>query len=89
MTRHAAHWSLVGFVGLLLYMNTGCTRSIELKPASVHSQSADTHLLANDERVPLVMDSFHLSRNGAPQNPRLKPNGGFSIGYRRLTSFRP
>jgi hypothetical protein len=69
MTRHAAHWSLVGFVGLLLYMNTGCTRSIELKPASVHSQSADTHLLANDERVPLVMDSFHLSRNGAPQNP--------------------
>lgn len=69
MTRHATHWSLVGFVGLLLYMNTGCTRSIELKPASVHSQSADTHLLANDERVPLVMDSFHLSRNGAPQNP--------------------
>ncbi|CUS34997.1 hypothetical protein COMA1_20073 [Candidatus Nitrospira nitrosa] len=69
MTRHAAHWSLVGFVGLLLYMNTGCTRSIELKPASAHSQSADTHLLANDERVPLVMDSFHLSRNGAPQNP--------------------
>ncbi|MBK9945722.1 MAG: hypothetical protein IPP12_00870 [Nitrospira sp.] len=69
MTRHAAHWSLMGFVGLLLYMNTGCTRSIELKPASVHSQSADTHLLANDERVPLVMDSFHLSRNGAPQNP--------------------
>ncbi|MBL8053206.1 MAG: hypothetical protein JNK03_07520 [Nitrospira sp.] len=69
MTRHAAHWSLVGFVGLLLYMNTGCTRSIELKPASAHSQSSDTHLLATDERVPLVMDSFHLSRNGAPQNP--------------------
>lgn len=69
MTRHAAHWSLMGFVGLLLYMNTGCTRSIELKPASVHSQSSDTHLLATDERVPLVMDSFHLSRNGAPQNP--------------------
>ena len=69
MTRHAAHWSLVGFVGLLLYMNTGCTRAIELKPASAHSQSSDTHLLATDERVPLVMDSFHLSRNGAPQNP--------------------
>ncbi len=69
MTRHAAHWSLMGFVGLLLYMNTGCTRSIELKPAPVHSQSSDTHLLATDERVPLVMNSFHLSRNGAPQNP--------------------
>jgi hypothetical protein len=69
MTRHTAHWSLVSFVGILLCMNTGCTRSIELKPVSAQSQSADTHLLASDERVPLVMDSFHLSRNGAPQNP--------------------
>jgi hypothetical protein len=69
MTRHATRWSVVSFVGILLCMNTGCTRSIELKPASAHSQATDTRLLASNERVPLIMDSFQLSRNGAPQNP--------------------
>lgn len=69
MTIHAIRWSVVSFVGVLLCMNTGCTRSIDVKPTSAHSQSAETHLLASHERVPFVMDSFQLSRNGAPQNP--------------------
>ena len=69
MTIHAFRWSIVSVVGMLLYLQTGCTRSIELKPASAHSPSAETHSLANNERVPLVMDSFQLSRNGAPQDP--------------------
>lgn len=69
MTIHAVRWSIVSFVGVLLCMNTGCTRSIEVKPPSVHSQLSETHLLASNERVPFVMDSFQLSRNGALQNP--------------------
>ena len=69
MTRHAFRWSIVSVVGVLLCMHTGCTRSIELKPSSASSQLAETHSLASNERVPLIMDSFQLSRNGAPQNP--------------------
>lgn len=69
MTRHACHWSIVSVIGVILCMGTGCTRSIELKPSLTNSPLAESHSLASDERVPLVMDSFHLSRNGAPQNP--------------------
>lgn len=69
MTRHAFRWSIVSFVGIILCMGTGCTRSIDLKPSSTNMQPLETHSLASDERVPLVMNSFHLSRNGAPQNP--------------------
>lgn len=69
MTRQAFRWSILGVAGAVLYLSTGCTRSMELKPASSDSQSAITHSLPSDERVPLVLDLFQLSRNGAPQNP--------------------
>ena len=62
-------WSIVGFSGVVLCMVSGCTRSIDVKPASIDSQPAITHSLPSDQRVPLVMDSFQVSRNGAPQNP--------------------
>jgi len=69
MRRHAVRWSIVGFVAVVFCTTTGCTRSIELRPSPDQSQSAVTHSLPSNERVPLVMDSFHQSRNGAPQNP--------------------
>jgi hypothetical protein len=69
MTRQAVCWSIVGFIGVVVCTSTGCTRSIELKPSSGDLQPAVTHLLPADERVPLVMDSFRLSQNGAPQTP--------------------
>lgn len=69
MTGHIFHRSIVGFAGVVLCLSTGCTRSIELKPAAADSHSAITHSLPSNERVPLVLDSFQLSRNGAPQNP--------------------
>ena len=59
----------MGFIGVILGMSIGCARSIEVKPVSIESQAAITHSLPSNERVPLVMDSFHLSRNGAPQAP--------------------
>jgi len=69
MTIQAFRWSMVGFIGVALSMSIGCARSIELKPVSTESQASMTHSLPSNERVPLVMDSFQLSRNGAPQNP--------------------
>lgn len=69
MTRHAYRWSIMGSLGVVLCMVVGCTRSIEVKPVPTEAQAAMTHSLPNTERVPLVMDSFHLSRNGAPQDP--------------------
>jgi len=68
MTLHTLRWSIVSYIGVIVCMGTGCTRSIELKPSSTDVQSAKPLSLASDERVPLVMDSFHLFRNGAPQN---------------------
>nr|MDH4357958.1 hypothetical protein [Nitrospira sp.] len=69
MTGQAFRRSIVGFAGVVLCLSTGCTRSIELKPAAEDSRSVITHSLPSDERVPLVLNSFQLSRNGAPQNP--------------------
>lgn len=69
MTRQAVRRSIMGVSGIVLCMTIGCARSIEVKPVSIESQSAITHSLPSNERVPLVMDSFHLSRNGAPQDP--------------------
>lgn len=69
MTIQAFRWSIVGFIGVALSMSIGCARSIELKPVSTESQASMTHSLPSNERVPLIMDSFQLSRNGAPQNP--------------------
>jgi hypothetical protein len=69
MTRQAVRWSIMGFSGIVVCMTIGCARSIEVKPVSIESQAAITHSLPSDERVPFVMDSFYLSRNGAPQNP--------------------
>lgn len=69
MTGQAFRRSIVSFAGVALCMNIGCTRSIELKPSPPDLQSAVTHSIPSDERVPLVLDSFQLTRNGAPQNP--------------------
>ncbi len=69
MTRQAVRWAIMGFSGIMLCMTVGCSRSIEVKPASSETQAAATHSLPSNERVPFVTDSFSLSRNGAPQNP--------------------
>ncbi len=69
MTRQTFHWCIVGFVGVVFCASSGCTRSLELRPSLEHFRPAVTHSLPSHERVPLIMDSFQQSRNGAPQNP--------------------
>ena len=69
MTMNMRRWSVLSLAGLALCSVTGCNRWIDVKPPSADPKAAMTHSLPNDERVPLVTNSFHLSRNGAMQYP--------------------
>jgi len=70
MTRHLVHWTFLGLVVLTTIMTVGCTtRWIDVIPAPTSRQEAVTQSILNNERVPLVMDGFRMTQNGAPQNP--------------------
>lgn len=69
MTTNILRWSVLSLAGLVLYGATGCSRWIDVKPPSADPKETITHSLPHDERVPLVMNSFHLSRNGSLQYP--------------------
>jgi hypothetical protein len=69
MTIYALRWSVLALAGFVMCGMTGCTRWIDVNAPSPSPQAAVSHALSNDERVPLVMDSFRLSQNGTPQNP--------------------
>jgi hypothetical protein len=48
----------------------GCTtRWIDVSPSPTNRDNPVTQSILNDERVPLVMDGFRMTQNGAPQNP--------------------
>lgn len=69
MTMNMFRWSVLGFAGFVLCGLTGCTRWIEVKPPSAGHKEAMTYSLPTEERVPLLTNSFHLSRNGSSQYP--------------------
>ncbi len=69
MTMTMFRWSVLSLAGFVLCSITGCTRWIDVKPPSVDPKEIMTHSLPNDERVPLVTNSFHLTRNGSSQYP--------------------
>lgn len=69
MTMNLFRWSVLSLAGFVLCGITGCTRWIDVKPPSADPKEIMTHSLPSDERVPLVTNSFHLSKNGASQNP--------------------
>ncbi len=69
MTMSMFRWSVLSLAGFVLCSITGCTRWIDVKPADTAPKEATTHSLPNDERVPFVTNSFHLSRNGSSQYP--------------------
>jgi|SRR5215217_1754421 len=71
MTHPPVGAALVALVGSLAIMSIGCTRWIDVIPSTGSSHSSMAHSIANDERVPLVLDGFRLTQNGAPQNPSL------------------
>jgi hypothetical protein len=69
MISHRIRMSALMISGLLAIATAGCARSIAIDPPSLDPQSAAAQSVSNEDRVPLVMDTFHLSLNGAPQNP--------------------
>jgi hypothetical protein len=69
MARHLFQWTILGLVGLTTTTTVGCTRWIDVIPSSTSRQESVTQSILNDERVPLVMDGFRMTQNGAPQNP--------------------
>ncbi|MDF0650995.1 MAG: hypothetical protein CV081_05525 [Nitrospira sp. LK265] len=71
MTMNISRWSVLGLAWFMLCGITGCTRWIDVKSPSVDLQETIAHSLPEAERVPLVTNSFHLSRNGASQDPSI------------------
>ena len=70
MTRHLVHWTALGLVVLTTATTVGCsTRWIDLTPSTTNRGNPVTQSILNEERVPLVMDGFRMTQNGAPQNP--------------------
>ena len=69
MTMNMLRWSVLSLAGFVLGGITGCTRWIDIQPTSADPKETISHSLPDDERVPLVTNSFHLSRNGASQYP--------------------
>lgn len=69
MTMHMLRWSVLSLAGVVLCSITGCARWIDVQPPSADSKEILTQSVPNDERVPFVTNSFHLSRNGSSQYP--------------------
>ena len=70
MTRHLFHRTILGLVVVTTATTVGCsTRWIDVTPSQTNRENPVTQSILNDERVPLVMDGFHMTQNGAPQNP--------------------
>lgn len=67
MTHHCYRASLAGLLAVTIL--TGCTRWIDVMPASPARLTAEAQAVEEQERVPLVMESFRLMTNGSPQNP--------------------
>jgi len=63
--------ALIALVGLATTASVGCTRWIDVMSSSTSPQPSLAQSIANNERVPLVMDGFRLVQNGAAQNPSL------------------
>ena len=68
MMLHLFRWTLLGMVGIAT-TTLGCTRWIDVIPSSTGQQESAAQSIPSDERVPLVMDTFRMQQNGAPQNP--------------------
>ncbi len=67
---HGPHfrWTTIGLLALSLAAS-GCSRWIDLRPSASASQEAVTDSLPEHERVPLLLNGFRMTQNGAPQNP--------------------
>lgn len=62
-------WRALGLMTLVTLATTGCSRWLDIVPPTAVSETRPEASIAQDERVPLVLDAVKISRNGSPQNP--------------------
>jgi hypothetical protein len=87
MITNFFRWSVLSLAGFVISSTIGCSRWIDVKPASAGLQEHISQVLPSNERVPLVMDSFHLSRNGAPQQLSFEAERGVLNSIQETSLF--
>lgn len=61
------------FLSLVLATTVaGCARWIDMMPSTAAPSSSLARSIEEQERVPLVMESFRVVQNGTPQNPSIE-----------------
>lgn len=54
---------------LIVAATLGCAHTIDVTPSSTANQGTASQSIADNDRVPFVIETFRLSQNGSPQNP--------------------
>ena len=67
--NRSLQWIMIGCCALVVSLTTGCSHWIELIAAPADLQEHGSHMIARDEQVPLILEHFRVTLNGAPQNP--------------------
>ncbi len=55
--------------GFIVAAALGCAHTIDVMPSASASQEPSTQSIADNERVPFVIETFRQSQNGSSQNP--------------------
>ena len=55
--------------GLIVAATLGCAHTIDVRPSPTANQGTSSHSIADNDRVPFVIETFRQSQNGSPQNP--------------------
>lgn len=69
MTQDVSRWTPIGLVSFAMTMAIGCASAIDVRPSSADPQEAVTHSIVHNERVPLLLQGFRVTQNGAAQHP--------------------
>ncbi|MBM4127295.1 MAG: hypothetical protein FJ247_08110 [Nitrospira sp.] len=54
---------------LIVAATLGCAHTIDVTPSSTANQGSASQSIAENDRVPFVIEAFRMSQNGSPQNP--------------------
>ncbi|MCA1957338.1 MAG: hypothetical protein LDL14_02255 [Nitrospira sp.] len=66
MTAYRTGWIMLG---LFAMTTLGCGRWIDVMPSTPSDATFVARTVSKDERVPLVVEGFHVIQNGAHQHP--------------------
>lgn len=58
--------------GLVIVTALGCAHTVDVMPSSTANQDMSSQSIAENERVPFVIETFRQSQNGSTQDPSLE-----------------